>query len=157
MVRRVPRFPMLLGCLALGCITGCDRDGYREIVPQTPGTITAAAQHVTGRQGDILSIGVWGPGIDWVPGTDADLAVSTAVRVIDSADYSVTHTMTELDPERGETVLAKAFEPGDYSLVFFAAESGQPPDRFAEVRVHVNGDLSAVAPAWDRWLVVVTP
>ncbi len=143
--------PIRLALLLIFVTIGCGDDPPFQIVPQEPGTLTAIARQVPDRQGDIFSIGVWGPGIDWAPGMDAELTVSAARWIIDSDDFSISHTMTEIGVDRNDTGIAKAFEPGDYSVVFFVGDDGAAPDRFAEVRVHVNGDLTVDAPDWSGW------
>jgi hypothetical protein len=149
---RVRFKPIRLAILIVLVTIGCGEDPPFEVVPQEPGIITAIARQVPDRQGDFLSIGVWGPGIDWVPGMDAELSVSTARWTIDSEDFSISHMMTEIGIDRTDTGIAKAFEPGDYSVVFFVGYDGEAPDRYAEVRVHVNGDRTADAPDWSGWV-----
>ncbi len=141
----------LLAILAAISVSGCSERTYDEITPQSPGVITAIARHIGERQGDLLSVGVWGPGINWTPATGAELATAYAQDAIDSSDYSMTHTMTEMDREGNETSVAKLFEPGDYSVVFFISGVASPYDRFVEIRIHVNGNMFVEAPDSSAW------
>lgn len=140
----------LLALLGLGP-GGCAEESPLKIVPQHPGSITAMAMHVQGREGELLSVGVWGPGVDWAPEADSELVVSRAELTIDSDDYSFIRVMTEVDADRIDTGVPMAFEPGDYSVVYFVGAAGQPPDRYCEVRTHVNGDRIAEAVEWESW------
>lgn len=99
----------------------------------------------------MLSIGVWGPGIDWTMETGAETCSAYAQVAIDSTDFSLTHTMTERDREGSDTGVTKSFEPGDYSVVFFLGGVAAPSDQFAEIRLHLNGDMVVQAPDSGGW------
>jgi hypothetical protein len=141
----------LLAILLSVSAVGCSERTYDEIIPQSPGSITAIAQHVGGHEGDFISVGVWGPGIDWTPATGAEMASAYAQEAIDSADFSMTHTMTEMGRDGSELDVEKMFEPGDYSVVFFIGGAASSYDRFAEIRIHVNGNMFAEAPDSSAW------
>ncbi len=143
-----------LAVLAGTWLAGCGHDGKPDPAAESDGRIIATARHVPDRQGDLFQIAAYGAGIDWAPGTDNSLIVSSTVQAIDATDYSVTRTMPEMGSQGLETDQAKSFSPGEYSILFYVMEPGSSPDHFAEVRIHVNGDASVEASSWDRWVAI---
>jgi hypothetical protein len=127
---------------------GCGDDGGPAPVP-VPGKITASAGGILGQTGNVYSVVTFAA--DWYPGATFP-AVAGILQTISSDNYSLASALHEVDTGGNPTSADKTFDPGTYSVVFFVSAPGSPPSHFAEVRVSVNGDVTATAPAWSGWV-----
>jgi hypothetical protein len=135
-------------------VTQCTKEKSTEPEsrPQpVKGKITAAATGITGQNGYVLAVMAYDS--DWSPGSDSPVIAGFMVN-ISSNDFSFTQNLHLVDAQApgGYSLEDKVFEPKTYSVVFFVAAPGNPPQYFSEVRVAVNGDVAASAPDWAGWV-----
>ena len=144
----------ILPALAIlaGLAAGCSSDKSTEPNPQpVQGKITAVAAGITGQNGNVLAVTAYDA--DWSPGSSSPVIAGFMVNIT-SDDFSFTQNLRTVDAQAagGYSSADRVFEPRTYSVVFFVAAPGNPPQYFAEVRVAVNGDMTVTAPGWTDWV-----
>lgn len=139
--------PVLM--LTIFFIFNCSKNNSTESQPVN-GKITANATGITGQNGNIYAVSAFDS--DWSPGSDSP-TIAGIMGTITSDNYSFTQNLKAVDDQSpgGLSADDMVFEPKTYSVVFFVAAPGNPPQHFAEVRMEVNGDVIATAPDWASW------
>jgi hypothetical protein len=136
----------------MGIFAACSGDKTTEPKPQpVQGRITASVAGIAGQNGKVLVITAFND--DWFPGSESPV-IAGFMTNITSDDFSVTQVLHPADSQApgGYSAADMVFEPKTYSVVFFVAAPGNPPESFSEVRIAVNGDVTATAPAWASWV-----
>jgi hypothetical protein len=142
--------PVLVSMALTGVM--CTKKNSTEPEPEpVQGKITAVAAGIAGQNGNVYSVMVYES--DWAPGSTATV-VAGILAPITGDDFSLTQKLHPVDPQSpgGYSSEDKVFEPKTYSVVFFVSPQGSAPQHFAEVRVAVNGDVTATAPIWADWV-----
>jgi hypothetical protein len=128
---------------------GCtEKKNTNPTAPTDPGKITATASGITGQNGSTYMVVAYA--YDWQPGAQ-DSAMAGFLTNISGDNFSSTQILHSMNSQWTISAEEKVFEPGTYSVVFFVAPPGSPPQYFAEIRLQVNGDMTATAPAWANW------
>jgi len=117
--------------------------------PAVSGKITAKAAGIQGQNGNTYSVAAYD--YDWYPGATG-LPVGLILTLISDNNFSSTEALHPFNVEWNITSEEKVFDAKTYSVVFFVSKPDAPPQIFAEVRVSVNGDVIANAPAWSKWV-----
>ena len=117
--------------------------------PAVSGKITAKAAGIQGQNGNIYSVAAYD--YDWYPGATG-LAVGLIRTTISDSNFSSTEALHPFDTDGNTISEEKVFDAKTYSIVFFVSAPNVPPQFYAEVRVSVNGDVIANAPAWSNWV-----
>jgi len=127
----------------------CSKNNSTESLPVN-GKITASATGIAGQNGNIYAVSAFDS--DWFPGSNSP-TIAGIMGTITSDNYSFTQNLKAVDDQAlgGLSADDMVFEPKTYSVVFFVAAPGNPPQHFAEVRMEVNGDVTATAPDWASW------
>ena len=137
---------VLLVVMMLVC--ACDSDNGTDSESQPiPGKITAIASGIHGQDGKGIRVGAFD--YNWSPG-GSDIPMAGYMKEITGDNFSSSGVLLAFDDQSKTTADEMIFNPGTYSVVFLIY-SGGPPEYFVEVRVEVDGDVDAVAPAWDDW------
>ena len=146
----------VLAVLLVALVTACGSSDSKSTSPTpqpSPGKITAIATGITGQTGKTYAVAALD--YDWRPGA-SEPAVGGIMGTISSDDFSFTSVLRITDAQGNLTgniaQEEKVFEPKTYSVVFFVADPGSPPQYLAEVRISVNGDVRATAPRWVDWV-----
>jgi|GEM_PF-1494939 hypothetical protein len=132
-------------------LPGCSEKKSTNPEPEAvAGTITAIASGIAGQNGSVFAVMAYDS--DWFPGSESPV-IAGFMTNITSDDFSFTEALHPVDSQApgGYTSDDKSFEPRTYSVVFYVAPPGNPPQHFTELRVTVNGDMTATAPAWSSW------
>jgi hypothetical protein len=142
------RFPLVLVFMFL-FVCSCSNNKSTEPQPVS-GKITATAAGITGQNGNVYAVSAYDS--DWFPGSEAPVIAGFMVNITND-NFSSTQNLLAVDNQAPSGLSSEdmLFEPGTYSVVFFVATLGNPPQHFAEVRVTVNGDVTANAPNWSSW------
>ncbi len=119
-----------------------------ETVTAVPGTITASVSAVAGQNGKIVSVAVYD--FDWEPGAP-NTQVALLYMPITSDDFSARAVANSVGADGSPTGQPASLQPGTYSVVFYIVAQGQAPEKFAEVRATVAGDIQVSAPSWGSW------
>jgi Rrf2 family cysteine metabolism transcriptional repressor len=139
--------PVLIGLALMG--GGCSDKKSTDPTPDAePGKITATASGITGQNGSTYLVAVYVA--DWFPGS-TDTVTAGFMTNISSDSFSSTEILHSMNSQWTPSAEEKVFDPGTYSVVFFVAAPGSPPQYFTEIRLKVNGDVTATAPAWANW------
>ncbi len=127
-----------------------DKSIEPELQP-VKGKITATAMGITGQNGNVYAVMSYDS--DWFPGSDSPV-IAGIIGTITSDDFSFTQNLHPVDAQAqgGYSSEDMLFEPKTYSVVFFVAAPGNPPQYFSEVRVAVDDDVTATAPNWTNWV-----
>ncbi|MFC2027748.1 hypothetical protein ACFLU3_03565 [Chloroflexota bacterium] len=128
-------------------VCACDSDSDSDSQP-VPGKITAIASGVAGQDGKVLAVGAFD--YDWKPGS-SDFGIAGYRTQITGDSFSLSDVLRKLDDRGDNTDDEEVFDPGIYSVVFVISTVNTPPEYFVEVRVEVDGDVNATAPAWTDW------
>ncbi|MBN1895839.1 hypothetical protein JW906_15230 [bacterium] len=142
---------MRIAVMAVLFAAGCSDKKSTDPEPQpVSGKITATASGITGQNGSVFAVMAYDS--DWFPGSEEPV-IAGFMTNITSDDFSFTEALHSVDSQAqgGYNSEEKSFEPRTYSVVFYVAAPGNPPQHFAEVRIAVNGDVTAAAPAWSSW------
>jgi hypothetical protein len=131
----------LLVILIMMLMFACDNE-------PVPGKITAIASGITGQDGKILAVGAFD--FDWSPGI-SDPGFAGYRTEITGDSFSSSEVLLTLDDQGRTTANDALLDPGTYSVVFVVSAVNTPPEYYVEVRVRVDGDMNATAPAWADW------
>jgi hypothetical protein len=137
--------------IAVMSLVMCSKDNSVNPKPEPfQGKISAVTPGVTGQNGNILAVMVYDA--DWAPGSNIPV-VAGLLATITNDDFSLTQNLHPVDSQSpgGYSTEEKLFEPKTYSVVFFVAPPGSAPQHFTELRVTVNGNVTATAPGWANW------
>jgi len=139
--------PVLM--LTVFFICNCSKDNSTESQPVN-GKITASATGITGQNGNIYAVSAYDS--DWSPGSNSP-TIAGIMGTITSDNFSFTQNLKAVDDQSpgGLSPEDMSFEPRTYSVVFYVAALGSPPQHYTEVRMEVNGDVAATAPDWANW------
>ncbi len=144
-----PRALRLAGLVVLACLClSCGSDKKSTPAEPKPGTITAIASAITGQSGKYFAVSVFD--FDWYPGAPNNPIGIIRVQIADN-DYSANGVVESIDQGGDPIGEPKIFDTGAYSVVFFVGAPDSAPEFFAEIRVIVDGNVTAAAPAWAAW------
>jgi hypothetical protein len=131
-------------------VSACDGDNGADPDSQpVAGKITAIASGIAGQDGKTLGVGAYD--YDWRPGSPA-IGIAGHRTRITGDNFASSEVLLTLDDQREMAADEKVFDPGTYSVVFYIVAGDAPPEAWAEVRVVVDGDVNATAPAWADWV-----
>jgi predicted HTH transcriptional regulator len=136
---------VVIAVISWGC---SEKKNTNPIAPTNPGKITATASGIAGQNGSTYLVAVCA--YDWYPGA-TDTAVAGFMTNISNDSFSSTEILHSMNSQLNISVEETVFEPGTYSVVFLVSPPDSPPQYFMEVRLRVNGDVTATAPAWINW------
>ena len=150
---RTKLLSLALAVVLVTLVGGCGSSSSKSTSPApqpSSGLMTVTAAGIVGQNGNIYSVAVYD--YDWSPGASGP-AVGGVIGTISSNDFSFTAVLRVADSQGNPAAATeeKVFEPKTYSVVFFVSVPARPPQYFAEVRVSVNGDVTATAPRWANW------
>ncbi len=137
----------LLVIMMLMCACGDEDNGTDSDNPPAPGKITGIVSGITGQDGKAIRVGAFD--YDWSPG-GLDDPMAGYVKEITGDNFSSSGVLLTFDDQGKTTADEMIFDPGTYSVVFIIF-SGGPPEYFVEVRVEVDGNVSATAPSLADW------